>query len=70
MIVYYIILQYVIFHELAGAQLPSCEAIFGEPMPEPVGPYCCAQFVVQDAQIRLCYYCCCCCYCCYYYYYY
>jgi len=28
------------------------EAIFGTPMREPVGPYCCAQFIVQDAQIR------------------
>jgi len=28
------------------------EAIFGEPMREAVGPYCCAQFVVQDARIR------------------
>mmetsp|Transcript_92380 Transcript_92380/g.298561 ORF Transcript_92380/g.298561 Transcript_92380/m.298561 type:complete len:452 (+) Transcript_92380:53-1408(+) len=28
------------------------EAIFGEPMREPVGPYCCAQFIVQDVRIR------------------
>mmetsp|Transcript_10518 Transcript_10518/g.32704 ORF Transcript_10518/g.32704 Transcript_10518/m.32704 type:complete len:438 (-) Transcript_10518:82-1395(-) len=28
------------------------EAIFGVPMREPVGPYCCAQFIVQDAKIR------------------
>lgn len=28
------------------------QAIFGEPMRESVGPYCCAQFVVQDATIR------------------
>lgn len=28
------------------------EAIFGVPMREPVGPYCCAQFVVQDAKVR------------------
>eukprot|EP00428_Durinskia_dybowskii_P013628 CAMPEP_0170211182 /NCGR_PEP_ID=MMETSP0116_2-20130129/5206_1 /TAXON_ID=400756 /ORGANISM="Durinskia baltica, Strain CSIRO CS-38" /LENGTH=292 /DNA_ID=CAMNT_0010461715 /DNA_START=71 /DNA_END=946 /DNA_ORIENTATION=- len=28
------------------------EAIFGEPMREAVGPYCCAQFIVQDARIR------------------
>eukprot|EP00928_Gymnodinium_smaydae_P038167 TRINITY_DN26376_c0_g2_i1.p1 TRINITY_DN26376_c0_g2~~TRINITY_DN26376_c0_g2_i1.p1 ORF type:complete len:441 (-),score=94.08 TRINITY_DN26376_c0_g2_i1:78-1400(-) len=28
------------------------EAIFGEAMREPVGPYCCAQFVVQDAAVR------------------
>eukprot|EP00927_Polykrikos_kofoidii_P082271 TRINITY_DN8137_c0_g1_i1.p1 TRINITY_DN8137_c0_g1~~TRINITY_DN8137_c0_g1_i1.p1 ORF type:complete len:443 (-),score=70.79 TRINITY_DN8137_c0_g1_i1:78-1406(-) len=27
-------------------------AIFGEPMREPVGPYCCAQFIVQDTAIR------------------
>eukprot|EP00747_Dinoflagellata_sp_TGD_P188292 gnl/TRDRNA2_/TRDRNA2_47091_c0_seq2.p1 gnl/TRDRNA2_/TRDRNA2_47091_c0~~gnl/TRDRNA2_/TRDRNA2_47091_c0_seq2.p1 ORF type:complete len:390 (+),score=55.37 gnl/TRDRNA2_/TRDRNA2_47091_c0_seq2:17-1186(+) len=28
------------------------QAIFGGPMPEPVGPYCCAQFIVQDAKVR------------------
>eukprot|EP00439_Symbiodinium_sp_Y106_P025128 s3726_g3.t1 len=28
------------------------EAIFGENMRDAVGPYCCAQFVVQDKQIR------------------
>lgn len=28
------------------------EAIFGAPMREPVGPYCCAQFIVQDARVR------------------
>merc|ERR1719423_286893 len=28
------------------------EAIFGEPMREAVGPYCCAQFVVQDTRVR------------------
>lgn len=28
------------------------EAIFGQPMPEAVGPYCCAQFVVQDTRVR------------------
>ncbi|CAK0882561.1 unnamed protein product [Prorocentrum cordatum] len=28
------------------------EAIFGEPMKEAVGPYCCAQFVVQNTQIQ------------------
>eukprot|EP00927_Polykrikos_kofoidii_P082274 TRINITY_DN8137_c0_g4_i1.p1 TRINITY_DN8137_c0_g4~~TRINITY_DN8137_c0_g4_i1.p1 ORF type:complete len:440 (-),score=57.67 TRINITY_DN8137_c0_g4_i1:95-1414(-) len=28
------------------------EAIFGEAMREPVGPYCCAQFIVQDTAIR------------------
>jgi len=28
------------------------EAMFGVPMREPVGPYCCAQFIVQDARIR------------------
>jgi len=28
------------------------EAIFGEDMPEALGPYCCAQFVVMDQQVR------------------
>lgn len=28
------------------------EAIFGEQMRDAVGPYCCAQFVVQDAKVR------------------
>lgn len=28
------------------------EAIFGEKMREAVGPYCCAQFVVQDSRVR------------------
>jgi len=28
------------------------EAIFGVAMREPVGPYCCAQFVVQDTRVR------------------
>jgi len=28
------------------------EAIFGEAMREAVGPYCCAQFIVQDAKVR------------------
>lgn len=27
-------------------------AIFGEPMREPVGPYCCAQFIVSNWQVR------------------
>merc|ERR1712048_1558455 len=28
------------------------EAIFGTQMREAVGPYCCAQFIVQDAKVR------------------
>jgi len=28
------------------------ESIFGESQKEPLGPYCCAQFIVQDVQVR------------------
>lgn len=28
------------------------QAIFGAPMRDPVGPYCCAQFIVQDTMVR------------------
>ncbi|CAE8721484.1 unnamed protein product [Polarella glacialis] len=28
------------------------EAIFGKPMADAVGPYCCAQFIVQNARVR------------------